>query len=215
MLVFFSFILDLKSSVVQSDSHNHHHHHHQSSSTHSIDRSKSQLSSSNPLLSTSIASALPLSNSRTHSHVSSLQAFSSNGLHLTSPSSESTANTSIISGSPVSSALTSQTIIPSKYEFSHSALLHGDNNFPTNNNLNNNSTGNYLQSQLAYGNVKSETNPNYDYMNSCLQSGYFNSSFGTIGGTAATTTASHSVADLASYHHQHNVIQAAKLMATS
>lgn len=63
--------------------------------------------------------------------------------------------------------------------------------------------------QSSYGNsVKSESNStNYDYMNNCIQSGYFGSSF--------TPTSVHTASDLAGYHHQHNVIQAAKLMATS
>lgn len=66
--------------------------------------------------------------------------------------------------------------------------------------------------QTTYGNVKSETNAtNYDYMNSCIQSGYFGSSFGSLG----TPTGAHVPTDLAGYHHQHNVIQAAKLMASS
>lgn len=47
-------------------------------------------------------------------------------------------------------------------------------------------------------------------MNSCLQNGYFNSSFGSIGASQGATP--HSVSDLTSYHHQH--VQA-KLMATS
>lgn len=53
---------------------------------------------------------------------------------------------------------------------------------------------------------------NYDYMNNCIQNGYFGGSFGAT----ATTTAHHSPAsELTGYHHQHNVIQAAKLMASS
>lgn len=87
-------------------------------------------------------------------------------------------------------------------------------------NNNNTHNGNYmhannLQPQLSYGNVKSESNANtYDYMNTCLQNGYFNSSFGALSGSGVTQTP-HTVSDLAGYHHQHNVIQAAKLMATS
>lgn len=42
----------------------------------------------------------------------------------------------------------------------------------------------------------------YDYMSSCLQSGYFGGTFGVAG--------NHVGGDLAGYHHQ-----AAKLMATS
>lgn len=72
-----------------------------------------------------------------------------------------------------------------------------------------------------------------DYMNNCLQSGYFGGTFGSLhshhsphsgmGGTvngALPHTHHHhhhhsTAADLAGYHHQHNVIQAAKLMASS
>lgn len=63
-------------------------------------------------------------------------------------------------------------------------------------------------SQSSYGNnVKSESNSNYDYMNNCIQGGYFGSSF--------TPASVHPASELAGYHHQHNVIQAAKLMASS
>lgn len=80
-----------------------------------------------------------------------------------------------------------------------------------------NANGNYLHSnalsQSAYCNsVKSETNSsNYDYMNSCIQSSYFGGSFSSLGAPASA----HVSSDLAGYHHQHNVIQAAKLMASS
>ncbi|XP_013098264.1 GATA-binding factor A isoform X3 [Stomoxys calcitrans] len=63
--------------------------------------------------------------------------------------------------------------------------------------------------------VKSETNAtNYDYVNNC----YFGSSFGALSGSPATSAGMHgaTASDMAGvYHHQHNVIQAAKLMATS
>lgn len=97
---------------------------------------------------------------------------------------------------------------------SHSSVAASNNN---NNNTHNGSYmhANNLQPQLSYGNVKSESNANtYDYMNSCLQNGYFNGSFGALGGSGVAQ-APHAVSDLAGYHHQHNVIQAAKLMATS
>ncbi|KFB35891.1 AGAP002235-PA-like protein [Anopheles sinensis] len=117
-----------------------------------------------------------------------------------------------------------------------------------------------------FGQIKSESNPQLgpsttptssippssngygDYMNNCLQSGYFGGGFGTlhshhsphhvsaggVGGSAVNGAGAlaHShhahphhhhhhhhhhptAADLAGYHHQHNVIQAAKLMASS
>ena len=63
--------------------------------------------------------------------------------------------------------------------------------------------------------VKSETNAtNYDYVNNC----YFGSSFGALGGSSGSSSTVHgsTASDMAGvYHHQHNVIQAAKLMATS
>ncbi|XP_030376608.1 GATA-binding factor A isoform X1 [Scaptodrosophila lebanonensis] len=61
----------------------------------------------------------------------------------------------------------------------------------------------------AYG-VKTESNTsNYDYVNNC----YFGASLGTLG--SVSTALGGGSAELAGYHHQHNVIQAAKLMATS
>lgn len=63
--------------------------------------------------------------------------------------------------------------------------------------------------------VKSESNAtNYDYVNNC----YFGSSFGALGGSGGASAGMHgaTASDMAGvYHHQHNVIQAAKLMATS
>ncbi|XP_049284430.1 GATA-binding factor A isoform X4 [Anopheles funestus] len=116
-------------------------------------------------------------------------------------------------------------------------------------------------SNTPFGQIKSESNPlgasttptssvpssnGYgDYMNNCLQSGYFGGGFGSlhthhsphhvspgVGGSVNGASLSHShhahphhhhhhhhhhptAADLAGYHHQHNVIQAAKLMASS
>lgn len=102
-----------------------------------------------------------------------------------------------------------------KYDFGHSTgnpSIHSSQNSSASSLTGNtnymHAAANNLQSQLSYGNVKTETNPssNYDYMNNCLQNGYFNASYGT--GIAASMAA---VPDLASYHH----IQAAKLMATS
>ncbi|XP_053671965.1 GATA-binding factor A [Anopheles nili] len=121
-----------------------------------------------------------------------------------------------------------------------------------------------LAGATPFGQIKSETNAlggpattptstgnGYgDYMNNCLQSGYFGGGFGSlhshhsphhvspgVGGSVNGATLAHShhshgphahphhhhhhhhhhptAADLAGYHHQHNVIQAAKLMASS
>ncbi|XP_053660276.1 GATA-binding factor A [Anopheles marshallii] len=130
---------------------------------------------------------------------------------------------------------------------SGSSNLGGHSNTPTSN--------------TPFGQIKSESNPlgasttptssvpssnGYgDYMNNCLQSGYFGGGFGSlhthhsphhvspgVGGSVNGASLSHShhahphhhhhhhhhhptAADLAGYHHQHNVIQAAKLMASS
>lgn len=66
----------------------------------------------------------------------------------------------------------------------------------------------------AYSNVKSESSipgitqaGNYDYMNNPIQNGYFTGSFGL-------SNSNGSQMDIG-FHHQHNVIQAAKLMASS
>ena len=81
-------------------------------------------------------------------------------------------------------------------------------------NLHSSSNNNSPQSSYANSSVKSETTSssqhNYDYMNNCLQNSYFGSTFPSLPPNTA-----HVTSDLAGYHHQHNVIQAAKLMATS
>lgn len=84
------------------------------------------------------------------------------------------------------------------------------------NNSQNSSTGTNISNSSAGGyGVKSELNANstnYDYVNNC----YFGASFGALGAASATAGGIHgSATELAGYHHQHNVIQAAKLMATS
>lgn len=212
--------VDLKTSLAQTDSLNHPH---QTSQQSHNDRhlSKSLHSPSNLLSSASTNS------SRTHSSVAgALHTFGS--LHSPSIIANSSA-----SGTQTQNtgSITSQSLIPAKYDFAHNAAMLHTNAVATSthssigpsSNNNNNSTHNAsymhvtnnLQPQLTYGNVKSESNANtYDYMNSCLQNGYFNGSFGALGGSAVTQTP-HTVSDLAGYHHQHNVIQAAKLMATS
>lgn len=167
-----------------------------------------------------------LPTSRNHSSLHSY------GHSIPTPSSTSIASNHIGSSISYSSGLTST---PPKYDFPQSiGLLHSTpvsgsssgvgNSISTSsanntssantnsNNNNNNST--YLHSnnlqQSPYTNVKSEAN--YDYMSGCLQSGYFGGSFSSLGAPASGT---HAATDLAGYHHQHNVIQAAKLMASS
>lgn len=203
-----NFLLDVKSSLTQSESmhqlHTDRNIHakgvHQNSPTHHLNattpttRSHSISSSS-----TSSASAIH------HSY----------SLHSTSITNSPTSHTN----APSNHSLIGQTVIPSKYDFGHStsSALHNSQTASANlnSNLTNNSnyihSANNLQTPLPYSNVKSESNSgaNFDYMNSCLQNGYFNSSYGAI--TNASATTSHPVSDLSSYHH----IQAAKLMATS
>lgn len=157
--------------------------------------------------------------SRSHSISSSSTSSASAIHHAYSMHSTSTTNSpSSHTNAPSNHSLIGQTTIPSKYDFSHntsSALHHSSQNSSANLSTNLTANSNYihssnnLQSSLPYSNVKSESNSNFDYMNSCLQNGYFNSSYGSIAGSSAS--ASHPVSDLSSYHH----IQAAKLMATS
>lgn len=137
-----------------------------------------------------------MSHSPSRSHINSFSSLSSSLTH-SSHNSPLTYSASLINSGP------------SKYD--HSNLSH-------NSHLSNTSASNYLHSngmsQTNYANssIKSEASgTNYDYMNNCLQSGYFGSSFSPLG----TSTGIHPVSDLAGYHHQHNVIQAAKLMASS
>lgn len=148
--------------------------------------------------------------SRSHS-ISSSSTSSASALHHSySMHSTSTTNSPTShTNAPSNHSLIGQTVIPSKYDFGQSAL-HSSQTSSANivNNSNYIHSANNLQN---YSNVKSESNAgtNFDYMNSCLQNGYFNSSYGAI--TSSTASATHPVSDLSSYHH----IQAAKLMATS
>lgn len=69
---------------------------------------------------------------------------------------------------------------------------------------------NHLSHQHHGYGVKSESySSNYDYMNNC----YFGGNFGAL--SVAAASAGTGAPELAGYHHQHNVIQAAKLMASS
>lgn len=170
--------------------HNHHHHHHHSS--------QPPYALPSPLASMHAAASNVNSPSKydmqSPSNSSSTTAVSSSSSQLNNPS------------TTVSSHLYTTPLISSSQSNLHSSYLH-------NNNLSSSAAS-------AYGGIKSEsnipgiTNPtsmigsNYDYMNNCLQNGYFGGSFGLANGSAHH-------GDLSGYHHQHNVIQAAKLMATS
>lgn len=196
--------------VKKEDMHHPHHHHHHHSH---LDDMKASMNgvhdarNASAKLLLSASSPKLLSSSKTHipaiphihpsqtSYPSSLSSVNSPSKYdLQSPTSSSSHPSS------TSSNLYTSPLITSSQSNLHSSYLH-------NNSL----------SSSSFGAIKSEsnipglTNPtsmiggNYDYMSNCIQNGYFGGSF--------HGTAPH--ADLSGYHHQHNVIQAAKLMATS
>lgn len=166
-----------------------------------------------PSLSQSVSTPIPLQHGLDRNTNIKLQSTASTKMHLTAPTSRSAhvslptyalqTNNSNALHSHQSNVLPYSANTTTKYDLTHASPhpLHNTN-------------GNYLHSnalsQSAYCNsVKSETNSsNYDY---CIQSGYFGSSFSSLGASASA----HVSPDLAGYHHQHNVIQAAKLMASS
>lgn len=207
MVWFFTSFTDIKSSLTQNDSM---HQLHSDRNLHS-----------KGVLQHSPTHHLPSSTPTSRSHsISSSSTSSASAIHHSAYSMHSTSTTNSPTSHTHTNATTNhsligQTVIPSKYDFGHNAsnALHNSQNSSANltNNSNYIHSANNLQAPLSYGNVKSESNPstNYDYMNSCLQNGYFNSSYGAI--TSSTASATHPVSDLSSYHH----IQAAKLMATS
>uniref|UniRef100_A0AAG5CNL0 GATA-type domain-containing protein n=1 Tax=Anopheles atroparvus TaxID=41427 RepID=A0AAG5CNL0_ANOAO len=177
-------------------------------------------------------------------------------------------NSSHIYTTPGSNTLSNQ-----QHANSNSSSANNNNSYANHANASSNSSAN-LGAQLGntsagtpFGQIKSESNAQLgpsttptssippasngygDYMNNCLQSGYFGGGFGSLhshhsphhvsaGGVGASavngaSALAHShhahphhhphhhhhhhptAADLAGYHHQHNVIQAAKLMASS
>ncbi|KAG5680914.1 hypothetical protein PVAND_010392 [Polypedilum vanderplanki] len=174
-----------KSHISPIHTHHHHPHHHQSS-----------YSLTSPMQNVNTPSKFDLQPS------SNTVAASSTATAISS-SASSHNNTNNNHSSTVSSHLYTSPLISSTQSNLHSSYLH-------NNSL----------TSSSYGAIKSEsnipgiTNPasmisgNYDYMSNCIQNGYFGGTFGLPNGTAHHT-------DLSGYHHQHNVIQAAKLMATS
>lgn len=211
---------DVMGMVKKEDMHHHHLHHHDDLKSNSTpDRSghpKLMLSGSPKLLhgapKTHISpithhhhhhqsqASYPLTSPLSSMHSSNspakydLQSPASSG-SLAAPSSSSHSHSSA-----VSSHLYTSPLISSSQGNLHSSYLHTNS-----------------LTSASYGGIKSEsnipgiTNPssmiagNYDYMSNCIQNGYFGGSFH---GSGPHT-------DLSGYHHQHNVIQAAKLMATS
>lgn len=146
-------------------------------------------------------SSRPHSHHQTYSH-SSASASMSHSHHHSTPLSYSS-NSSLMN-------------TPSKYDLSHgSPHIHSASTAAAAVAASNGYLHPNSMSQSMYGNsVKTESSANYDYMNNCIQNGYFGSSFGSsvTGGHGGGVGVS---SDLAGYHHQHNVIQAAKLMASS
>lgn len=192
--------------LVKKEDMLHHHHQHDDLKSNSNGNTKLMLSGSPKLLHGQTKTHItPITHPQHHMSQASYPLMSPlSGIHSNSPSKydlQSSASSASLASTPSSSAIPSHlytsSLIASSQGNLHNSYLH-------NNSLTNSS----------YGAIKSEsnipgiTNPisgNYDYMSNCIQSGYFGGSFHGNGPHA----------DLSGYHHQHNVIQAAKLMATS
>ncbi|XP_063708961.1 GATA-binding factor A [Culicoides brevitarsis] len=177
----------------------------------SMDRNGNTKHLSSPL---SAKSMLSSPNGRSHSHLTS---HLHHGYNL--PTSLSQHSTASQHSTPNKYDLSSSSVTPSTPHSIHTptstiSSSSGTSSSAGHHNTSNNSS--YLHNNNSFGTVKSESPvmpaPNYDYMNNCLQSGYFGSTFGHALGA---TPHHHPAAELAGYHHQHNVIQAAKLMASS
>jgi GATA-binding protein 4 len=150
----------------------------------------------------------PLTSPLSSMHSSSIN--SPGKYDLQSPASNASLSASSASShahsTAVSSHLYTSPLMTSPQSNLHNSYLH-------NNSLTGSSYGSIKsESNIpSHSNIAGITNPasmisgNYDYMSNCIQNGYFGGSF-----HSATPHA-----DLSGYHHQHNVIQAAKLMATS
>lgn len=194
--------------MVKKEDMIHHHHHHEDLKSSISDRngnSKLMLPGSPKLLHNAPKTHISPIHSH-HNHHSSQSSYpltsplsSMHSSNVNSPSkydlqSPSSSASSLNHSATVSSHLYTSPLISSTQSNLHNSYLH-------NNNL-----------ATSYGAIKSEssipgiTNPigaNYDYMSNCIQNGYFAGSFGSA------------PPDLSGYHHQHNVIQASKLMASS
>lgn len=182
---------DVLGLVKKEDMLHHHHHHH--------DDLKSNPSGNTKLISSKLLHGQPRNHitSITHHHNHTSQssyplASPLANMHSNYPPKYDTQSSTLSASTPPTSAVSSHLytspLITSSQGNLHNSYLH--------NGLTNSS----------YGGIKSESNiPGItnDYMNNCIQSGYFGGSFHGSG------------PDLSGYHHQHNVIQAAKLMATS
>lgn len=181
------------------------------------------LKSSQSHQSTIIQTQSLLSTDRNHSNKLSSPTSSASKLHL-APSSVSRNYSlqSVYANTPSSSSIHSHhtntlypSNAPSKYDLPHGSqhLHHGTPTGTSDSYLHPNSHSSPSSQQPYANNVKSESSAplNYDYMNNCIQNSYFGNSFTSLN----TTTGVHVATDHSSYHHQHNVIQAAKLMASS
>ena len=207
---------DVLGMVKKEDMHHHHHLHDDMKSNVSSDRGNSKLlmpGSPKLIHGTSKTHISPISHHHPHHQASYPLTSPLSNMHPSSVNSpakfdlQSSASGAAISSvssshshSSVSSHLYTSPLISSSQSNLHSSYLH-----------NNSLTGSSYGAIKSESNIPGITNPtsmisgNYDYMSNCIQNGYFGGSF--------HGSASHS--DLSGYHHQHNVIQAAKLMATS
>lgn len=213
---------DVMGLVKKEDMHHHHIHHEDLKSGTTSDRNgnpKLLLSGSPKLLHGTPKSHIsPITHHHHHhpsqasyplnSPLSSMHSSTVNspGKYDSSASLSATSSSSHAHSSAVSSHLYTSPLLSSSQSNLHSSYLH-------NNSLTSSSYGGIKsESNIpSHSNIAGITNPtsmisgNYDYMSNCIQNGYFGGSF--------HGTTPH--ADLSGYHHQHNVIQAAKLMATS
>lgn len=149
----------------------------------------------------SLPSSMPNMHHHTHSHAASHTPHSNN--NSAKYDSHTPIPTSV--NSSVSSQNHSMASTPTSHLYSSPIITSQANNHS--NYLHNNAYGN-VKSESSIPGISSNAGGNYDYMNNCFQNSYF--------GLANTNGShSHAHADLTGYHHQHNVIQAAKLMASS
>lgn len=208
---------DVLGLVKKEDMHHHLHHHDDLKSSQSADRGgnpKLLLSGSPKLLHgppkshiSPIAhhhhhhpsqASYPLTSPLSSMHTSSVNTPAKYDLQSSTSSAALAATSSPHThSSAVSSHLYTSPLISSTQSNLHSSYLH-------NNSLTSASYG-AIKSESNIPGITNMTSGNYDYMSNCIQNGYFGGSFHGSG--------PHS--DLSGYHHQHNVIQAAKLMATS
>jgi GATA-binding protein 4 len=194
-------------------------HHHHDDLKANIDRngnSKLMLTPGSPAAGAKLLPKSHITSPIHHHHHHHQSAYPMSPLSSMSVNSHASPNKYDSSASSSSAALTATSSSSSAVPHNHSASSHSLYTSPLIASSQGNLHNSYLHnSASAYGAIKSESNipgitanpvigGNYDYMSNCIQNGYFSGSFGT---------AAHS--DLSGYHHQHNVIHTAKLMAST